>query len=85
MAADINLMRRNWRIASRFWLEVDGWPSEDVEAAKAAIKQCADGGDEALLECWFNYLAETVEVIKQNPEAIRALSTDRNTHGSATV
>lgn len=85
MAVDINLMRRNWRIAQKFWLEVDGWPSEDVESAKVAIKQCADGVDEALLECWFNYLAETVELIKSNPDAIRALGTDRNTHGSTTV
>lgn len=85
MAADINLMRRNWRIVQRFWLEVDGWSEEDVEEARAAIKQCSERGDNELLDCWFNYLAEIVDSIKSNPDALRALSIDRNMYGRTTV
>lgn len=85
MAVDITLMRRNWRIVQRFWLEVDGWTNEEVEEARVAIKQCADSDDAALLDCWFNYLEETVQLIKSNPEAIRVLSGNRNAHDSATV
>ncbi len=85
MAIDINLMRRNWRIVQRFWLEVDGWSNDDVEEARVAIKQCSERGDDALLECWFNFLAEIVESIKSNPEALRLMNNDRSEHGNATV
>lgn len=85
MAADINLMRRNWRIVQRFWLEVDGWSEADVDEARVAIKQCSDRGDNELLECWFNYLAEIVSVIQASPEVIRTLNKDRTTHGNATL
>lgn len=85
MAADITLMRRNWLIAQKFWLEVDGWPSDDVEEVRVAIKKCSECADEALLECWANYLAETVESIKSNPETMKLLGSDRNEHGNATV
>lgn len=85
MAVDIQLMRRNWRIVQRFWLEVDGWSDADVEEARVAIKQCSDIGDSERLECWFNYLAALVESIKSNPEALSVLGNDRNSHGSATV
>lgn len=85
MAVDIHLMRRNWRIVQRFWLEVDGWSDADVEEARVAIKQCADSGDSERLECWFNYLAELVESIKSNPEALKVLGNDRSSHGSTTV
>lgn len=85
MSVDLNIMRRNWRIVERFWLEVDEWPPSDVSDAKNSIKKAVENHDDQLIECWFNYLAEIIALIKLSPWVIEALDSERDSNVSTTV
>ena len=73
MTVDITLMRRNWRIVQRFWLEIDEWPQSDVDAAGQSIRDAVQSNNDALIECWSMYLIEIIERIRLSPGVIDSL------------
>lgn len=73
MTVDITLMRRNWRIVQRFWLEIDEWPQSDVDAAGQSIRDAVESNNDAAIECWSMYLIEIIERIRLSPGVIDSL------------
>lgn len=66
---DLDLMRTNYRLVRKWWMECDGWSAADLAEADMAVKAAVEGGDEEMIACWAYWLAGIAAGIRERGEA----------------
>lgn len=66
-------MRNNYRLVRHWWRAHDDWSEADLAEADAMIKAAVDGGDEGIITCWANWLANLALEFQAREEDVAAM------------
>ena len=66
-------MRNNYRLVRHWWRAHDDWSEADLADADAMIKAAVDGGDEGIVTCWANWLANLAREFQAREDAVSAM------------
>jgi len=66
---DLDLMRADYRLVRKWWMERDGWLAADLAEADMAVKAAVEGGDEEMIACWADWLAVIAAGIRERGDA----------------
>lgn len=66
-------MRDDYRLVRNWWRAYDDWSDADLSEADAMIKAAVDGGDEGIITCWANWLANLAREFRVREEAVAAM------------
>ena len=70
---NLDVMRNDYRLV-RHWLRThDDWSEADLAEADAMIKAAVDGGDEGIITCWANWLANLAREFQAQEEDVAAM------------
>lgn len=70
---NLDVMRNDYRLVRHWWRAHDGWSDADLSEADAMIKAAVDGGDEDIITCWANWLANLAQEFRAREEAVTAM------------
>lgn len=66
-------MRNNYRLVRYWWRAHDGWSDADLSEADAMVKAAVDRGDEDIIACLENWLANLARDFRAREEAVAAM------------
>lgn len=72
VVVDLGAMRNNYRLVRYWWRAYDDWSDADLSEADAMIKAAVDGGDEGIITCWANWLANLARDFRAREDAVAA-------------
>lgn len=72
-AVNLDVMRDDYRLVRNWWRAYDDWSDADLSEADAMIKAAVDGGDEGIITCWANWLANLAREFRVREEAVAAM------------
>ena len=72
VAVNLDVMRDDYRLVRGWWRAYDGWSEADLDEADAMIKAAVDGGDEGIITCWANWLANLARDFRAREDAVAA-------------
>lgn len=73
VAVNLDVMRNDYRLVRHWWRTHDDWSDADLSEADAMIKAAVDGGDEGIITCWANWLANLAREFQAREDAVFAM------------
>lgn len=70
---NLDAMRNDYRLVRHWWRAHDDWSEADIAEADAMVKAAVDRGDEDIIACLANWLANLAREFRAREEAVAAM------------